>query len=276
MRPILFFILFAFAMGIANQAMSQQMEYPLAVAAGPGGVVYVADRNLPGIWQIENGKAGLYYRGSKKFRTPLNAVRCLAVDSKGVLFAGDTSTREIYRFDEPGKPTPLTNGFIGMPMAIALDSSDNLVVADLERQCLFQVPNKGGTPVEFVKTPAPRGVAVDSKSRIWALANTHQPIVRFGEDKKPEPVLSDMKFEFPHQLVLDEKGNGYLTDSYAKTIWKIPADGKPEKLYSGDPLKNPVGIAIEGSRLLIADPHQRMIYALPVGGATSLEPLVKP
>ncbi|MCA9069389.1 MAG: hypothetical protein KDA84_10720, partial [Planctomycetaceae bacterium] len=74
-----------------------QMQYPLAVVGADKGPVYVADRKLPGIWKIADGKAEVYFQADKRFRTPLNAVRCLALDKQGVLLAGDSSTREVYR-----------------------------------------------------------------------------------------------------------------------------------------------------------------------------------
>jgi len=69
------------------------MLYPLSVAAAPNGAIYVADLRLPGIWKIVDGKREMLFEGSPKFRTPLNAVRCVAVDSKGRLVAGDSATR---------------------------------------------------------------------------------------------------------------------------------------------------------------------------------------
>jgi streptogramin lyase len=256
-------------------SFAEGMQYPLAVVADQKGIVYVADRNLPGIWKIESGKASVYFQGSKKFRTPLNAVRCVAVDSKGTLYAGDSSTREVYRFNESGTPEPLTQGKIGIPMAIAIDQKGDLLVADLELHCIYHVPAVGGQATEYVKTPAPRGVAVDSQNRVIVLANTKQPVIRFDEARKPETVVSDAMFEFAHQIVVDAKGTFYLSDGYSKTIWKMISGGKPEKLFQGEPLKNPVGIALDGDRLLIADPHQKMIYSLPTSGQSTPEAIVK-
>ena len=62
-----------------------EFVYPLAVTAQADGVIYVADRNLPGVWKVVNGQKSIYFQGSKKFRTPLNAVRCLAIDHQGKL-----------------------------------------------------------------------------------------------------------------------------------------------------------------------------------------------
>ena len=251
---------------MAHTCLGQGMDYPLAVVAGPDNLIYVADRNLPGIWKIQDGKAAIYYQGSKKFRTPLNAVRCLAIDSNGKLLAGDSSTREVYRFDSPDTPVPMTKGGIGIPTAIAIDSKGNLLVADLELHCIFQVPAAGGAATEFVKVPAPRGIAVDTKDRVWVVSHSKEPVVRFATDKTKEVIVNETVFQFAHQICVDAKEDCYITDGYAKSVWKIPAKGKPEKFFSGEPLKNPVGLAMRGERLLVADPHQKMIFSLSITG----------
>jgi hypothetical protein len=67
-------------------------QYLVAIAAGGNGTIFLADRQLPGIWKLTDGKLSILFAGSKKFRTPLNAVRCLAIDQNGKLLAGDSST----------------------------------------------------------------------------------------------------------------------------------------------------------------------------------------
>jgi sugar lactone lactonase YvrE len=234
----------------------------------------VADRNLPGVWKVTDGKPTIYFQGSKKFRTPLNAVRCLALDSKGVLYAGDSSTREIYRFDEPDKPVPLTKGGIGIPMSMAFDKEGALFVSDLELQTVFRVLPEETKASVWTKSPAPRGLAIDSDNSLLVLCNLKQPLVRMIGEKR-EVLIEDAIFEFANQLVVDESGNAYVTDGYAKAVWKVPKSGKPEILFKGEPLKNPVGLGIQKDRLLIADPHQRQIYALPLLGEAKLQALVK-
>jgi len=250
------------------------MVYPIGVVAGPGpdSSIFVADLNLPGIWKIQDGKASIYYQASKKFRTPLNAVRCLALDSNGKLLAGDSSTREVYRFDAPDKPVPMTSGGIGIPTAIAIDSKGNVLVCDLELHCIFEVPATGGKATELVKVQAPRGIAVDAEDRVWVVSHSKEPLVRFAKDKTKEVLVKESVFQFAHQIVVDIKGDAYVTDGYSKSVWKIPSQGKPEKFFSGEPLLNPVGLAKQGERLLIADPHQKMIYSLPLLGEKVLKP----
>lgn len=254
---------------LSKPTNAQEMQYPLAVAKAPSGEIYVADRNLPGIWKIVDGKASVYFQGSKKFRTPLNAVRCLAIGADGTLFAGDSSTREVYKFDAEGKPQPLTKGYIGIPMGIVIDSKGDLFVADLERHAVFQVPASGGEVTEFVKCSAPRGIAIDSKNRVWILANVNDSLVRYSPDKTAEVIVKGTPFEFPNQLILDEEETAYLCDGYAKAIWQVKAGGQPEKLISGEPLKNPVGITKDGGKLIVADPHLKSLFSIDVAGKTA-------
>src|SRR5260370_22859396 len=90
------FVVIAWACFKASQA--DEMQYPLSVAAGKEGVIYVADKDMHGIWKISSGKLEPFFRGSNKFRTPLNAVCCVAVDSKGRVVAGGSAPRDVYRF----------------------------------------------------------------------------------------------------------------------------------------------------------------------------------
>jgi len=257
------------SLAVSTQPLySQDMQYPLAVVKAPTGELYVADRNLPGIWKVVDGKASVFFQGSKKFRTPLNAVRCLAIGGDGTLYAGDSSTREVYRFDAEGKPQPMTKGYIGIPMGIVIDSKGDLFVADLERHAVFKVPAAGGEVTEFVKCSAPRGIAIDSKDRIWILANVNDSLVRYAPDKSSEVIVKGTPFEFPNQLVLDEAEDAFLCDGYAKAIWKVKVGGAPEKLISGEPFKNPVGITRDGGNLIVADPHLKSLFSVDVATKT--------
>lgn len=60
---------------------------------------------MPGIWKFEDGQLSVYFEDSKKFRTPLNAVRCLALDSEGKLLAAgatqDTISAECGAAPQP-------------------------------------------------------------------------------------------------------------------------------------------------------------------------------
>jgi len=247
------------------------MQYPLSVAAAPDGAIYVADKDFHGIWKIAGGKIDIYFQGSNRFRTPLNAVRCVAVDAKGRVLAGDSSTREVYRFSSEGKPEPLTNAGIGIPMAIAFAKSGDILVCNLELPQVVRVPEGGGDPVVVADgLPGARGIAVDSQDRIWVVVagggKDINQVVRILAGGKVETVVEGRPFQFPHNIALDNDENAYICDNYGECIWKVPAGGKPEKWISGKPLNKPVGITFAGGRLLVADPHAKMIFEASLDG----------
>ena len=242
---------------------AEEMAYPLSVAVNRSGTAFVADRKMPGVWRVEADKATVFYRGSQKFRTPLNAIRCVAVDSDGKILAGDSATRDIYRFDDKGTPQPLTAqgkpfGQIGIPMSIAVDADGNLLVSDLETHRILKVPKAGGAVEPVATLHAPRGLCYDAKKQLWVISG--RKLVRLSPKGESTTIVDDGVFGYPHTVVVADDGTAYVCDGYAKAIWKIPPGGKPEKLLSGAPLVSPVGLALYQGRLLVADPHAKAVF----------------
>jgi sugar lactone lactonase YvrE len=244
----------------ARSVFAADFHYPLDAAAAEKGEVYIADLKLPGILAVRDDKLETYFAASKKFGSPLNRVRCVAVDRQGKLLAGDSATREVYRFDEPGKPTPLLKGAqagIGIPMSIAVDSKGTIFVTDLEAQSVWRIPAAGGAATRFAEVPAPRGLAIDGQDRLWVVSGSKDPLVRITPDGKLETIVAGRVFQFPHDVAVDKQGTAYVSDGYAKTIWKLTAGGKPDAWIKGAPLVNPVGLGWRGETLLIADPNPK-------------------
>lgn len=251
---------------LPTQGADESMQYPLALAVGPDATVYVADRDLPGVWKYDGKDWSVLFRGSKKFRTPLNAVRCLAIDSDGKLLAGDSATREIYRFDASGQPQPLTKGNVGIPMAIAVAADGTIYASDLEIQRIVRIPAAGGEPEPIIELAAVRGLALDGAGRLIAVCHGKDAILSYSPDGKESSVLvSGQPFQFSHHVVVNPMGTLYVADGYAKTIWKVAPKSAPESLVSGDPLQNPVGLALRNGELLVADPRVKAVLRLSNG-----------
>lgn len=239
--------------------------YPLAVAAADADTTYVADLRMHGIWKIAGGKKSVYFQGSPKFRTPLNAVRCLAIDHEGKLLAGDSATREVYRFDDDGQPQPLTAGWIGMPMAIAVAPDGTIYTADLELHRIWKMPKEGSKePEEFAVINSPRGLTLDPDGNLWVLSTSSKDgqIQRVSPDGKIEPFVKGHPFSLPHNIVRTEDGTFFVTDNYGHCIWRVSAEAEKEKWVVGEPLDRPVGLCLSGDNLLIADPHIRTVFSL--------------
>jgi hypothetical protein len=258
---------------------AEEFHYPLKPAVAANGAVYIADLKLPGIVVVQNGTIEKFFTAAKKIGSPLSRVRCVALDRNGKVLAGDTATREVYRFDEPGKPTPLMKGAqagIGLPMAIVVDSKGNILVADLEAHVIWKLSPQGGAPVKFADVPAPCGMAISDKDELWVVSRSKRQLFKVSPEGKVEAVVTDRPFQFPNDVALDGKGTVYVSDGYAKTIWKLAGGGKPESWIADKGLVNPVGLAWHDGSLLIADPNPQsktgQVYKADATG--KLSPLV--
>lgn len=256
----------------ATCARAAQPQYLLGIAVDEAQTVYLADRELPGVWRLADGKLSLLFQGSKKFRTPLNAVRCLAIDGDGHLLAGDSATRDVYRFGDDGQPKPLTKGEIGIPSCIAVNKAGDILVGDLETHRLWKVPAAGGQPALLAQVAAPRALCVDREDRLWVVSHGKDQLLRMAADGKPEVVAAGRPFEFPSAVVVDGEGTAYVCDTYAKAVWKVAPGKPPAKWLAGDPLVSPVGLAWRGADLLVADPRAKGVVQIdPAGKASRLE-----
>jgi sugar lactone lactonase YvrE len=271
---------------VAVGIYAAELQYPLSIAVHTSGDIYLADRDLPGVWRWQGDTLATYFTGSKKFRTPLNAVRCVAIDGDGKLLAGDSATRDIYRFNDGGEPVSLTQrspqtaqsasppaggakpavrmGQIGIPMDIAVAQDGELFVSDLELHRVVRVAKTGGEPREFAAIQAPRGLCFDTKGELWVLSS--RKLVRLSPQGEKTTVVDDGVFNFPHTVAVGADMTAYVCDGYERAIWKIPAGGKPAKLVSGPPLMNPVGMRLAGDKLFVVDPRAKAVFIVTSDG----------
>lgn len=250
-------------------ARGAEWAYPVSMAVDPSGVVYLADRDLPGIWRWEREQLTLFYRAEKGFRSPLGAVRCVALDTQGRLLAGDSAAREVYRFDEQGRPEPLTApgqsvGLVRLPMAIVADPRGDLLVADLERSRIVKIPAAGGVPEELASVPAPRGLCLDAQQRLWVVSGRR--LIRLLPDGGRETVVDEGIFQFPQGVAVAGDGTAYVADGWAQTIWRVAPEGQPQRWVEGKPLDHPVALVWHEDRLLVIDPRARALLAIDRNG----------
>lgn len=257
---------------LQSLAAAEGLQYPLGAVQNEAGELFIVDLRMHGVWKATGGKLTPYFEGSPEFRTPLNAARCIAFDREGHLLVGDTSTREIYRFREAGKPEALTgagpipgtegekrriNPGIGMPMALAVSGDGDIYVADLELHRIFKVPHEGGKPEIVAAVEAPRGLAFDPEGNLIVLSTTRDQILKVDSDGQVTTLVPDRPFNFPHNIAVAPDGTMFVTDGYGRCVWKIGKDLKPAKLFEGDPLGNPVGLSLSGDSLIVTDPRAK-------------------
>ncbi|MFN7363547.1 MAG: NHL repeat-containing protein [Pirellulaceae bacterium] len=237
--------------------------YPLD-AVYDGSTIWIVDRNLPGVWKSVDGKLEVAIQGSKQFRQPLNAPRCIALGPDGQLFVGDSATREVYRIGSDGKPEPMTGGAIGIPADLAFGPDGTLYVADLETRFLWKLP-KGGTAEKFLDCN-PRGVSIDANGNLWIVSQGKDQLLKATPDGKLEVVNSGRPFSFPSQVAVDSQGNAFVADGYTKAIWKTAVGSAPDKVVDGQGLDHPVAVFWREDRLGIVDPRAAKIWGVAADG----------
>jgi hypothetical protein len=253
----------------ASSGQDSGIQYPLALAVAEEGHIFVADRNLPGIWQVEGESSDLFFAASKQFRTPLNAVRCLAIDQQGQLLAGDSATRQVYRFNEQGQPEPLARplgalklGPLGIPMSVAVNGDNEIFVSDLEFHCIWKIPAQGGEPVKFAELQAPIGLCVDDEDHLWVVSRLDGQLRRYAPDGTEEVIVEGRPFDFPHNVAVDSEGRAYVVDGYGRCVWRVTPGEQPEKWFQDERLVNPVDLKREGDDLLLIDPRAKAIFRI--------------
>lgn len=245
-----------------------ELTYPISVAVAEDGTIYIADLKLPGIWKSKDGTLEVYFQASSQFGTPLNGVRCVALDKDGKLLAGDSATREVYRFDDSGKPQPLTKRGIGMPQGIAVGEDGTLFVSDLETHSIYKVPAAGGEATTFARVKGPLGLVMDGEKHLVVVTRQGK-LVKVNAEGKVEP-FGEGGYKFAQGIANGPEKSYFVSDSYAASILKIGADGKSSVWSGGEPFKGPVGLAASGEKLLVADPKVPGIFSVSGEGKAEL------
>ncbi len=260
----LFLVLLVNAMSSAqaqeDAKQPTELKYPLNVAVS-GDDFYIVDLDLPGVWHVKDKQRELFVQGSKYLRKPLNRPRCVAIHPTAGILVGDSATREVYHIaSKDAEPKPLCRARIGVAMALAIaPDKQSFFVGDAEKRATFRVPIDGGEP-ELIARVNARGLAFDDSGTLWAVTPDDAAIHAIDvAGKTSKPVITGRPFQYPNGLVW-AGDHGYVTDGYGKAIWKFTADGKTESWFAGEPLKGPVGLAIDAQSLYIADPKQLQLF----------------
>lgn len=246
-----------------------QVDYPVAMASDAAGNLFLADRNLPGIWKVSAQGPQIFWKGGKQLRTPGNSPRCIVVASNGDVLLGDSATREVYRISsEKMEPTPLTGGKVGVPIAMQFWKDGKLIIADLELNRLVEIDLSQKEPAkslrEVASIVAPRALAISNEGELLVLTQGKDLVVSVASDGAVKPWVAGQplpKNSLPLGLANVSTHEGKQTlriaDSYQHTIWEIQPDVAPKQLVSDSPLAHPSALLQKGDTLWIMDPRSK-------------------
>ena len=247
-----------------------KVTYPRDVAVDSDALL-VVDLDLPGIWRIAGDEQTLYVRGTKFLRKPMNRPWCVVPHPAGGILVGDSATREIYAFPEPGEDgeplasdsgKPLNDGYVGVPMALAVSPDGKTIyVGDAEKRAVFSLPIEGGKP-ELVARVNARGLSFDDDGNLWAVTPDAEAVYRIDvTSKKADAIVKERPYQFPGGLTWSGD-EGFVSDVYGKSIWRFTADGKTEKWFDGDELSKPVGLASDAKFVYVTDADKKQTFQI--------------
>ncbi|MBI5647448.1 MAG: hypothetical protein HY962_10995 [Ignavibacteriae bacterium] len=114
----------------------------------------------------------------------------------------------------------------------------------------------------------PVGVAVDQRGRLYIAdpgARCIHVINREEEQYTRITRGTDADLRSPVSIVFTDRGEMLVADSELKRVFVYDADGDPLRMIEG-PFSRPMGLAIAGDSLFVADTGGHVIYIFSLGG----------
>ena len=202
--------------------------------AGPEGLVYLPDGTLilaeqrtNRILQIAPGTSAptvlRVLPGTPSSLPCKDGVDGIALDpTNNTLILPDSPTGNVYRMSLDGKTLTLLTGGIVRPVGATVDSQGNVYIADECGGAVARITPDGkrtsiggfGMPDDVAFDPQGNMLVIDLKPNIHALIRVLQ------STGARETLLSKGLIE-PQGLVIDSRGNIYVSDDYANTITEL-------------------------------------------------------
>jgi sugar lactone lactonase YvrE len=258
------------------------LYYPWGIVGDPSGNIFVADQYDHAVQELVissslvniiagTGTAGYNGDSIPANTAELNYPAGMGRDSTGNVYIADQSNHIIRKVDTAGNittvaGTPGAPGYGGdggqatsanlyYPAGVAVDSSDNLYIADTYNHIIRKV--SGGIITTVAGTPGAAG---------------------YGGDGGP---ATGAKLYYPSDMKVDSAGNVYIADQYNHRIRKVSAAsgniftvaGNGAAGFSGDGIATqnsiyyPVGLWLDANaNLFFADEYNHRIRMVDGGG----------
>ena len=281
--------------GIATRA---QLNTPAGMALDSAGNLYFADSQNHRVRKISpagilttvagNELPGFSGDGGPAVLAELHNPTAVALDSEGNLFIADSENNRIRRVAADGTiGTYAGNGNAALfgdgtssvraalhgPRGLAIDSSDNVYIADTLNNRIRRVDNGGMIDSLPVILNQPETVQVDAGGNLF-IADRGNQRVRKVTSAGAVSTVAGTESSDPAGLAVDRSGNLYVSDAAGNRVRRFAPDGTVSVVagtgsccYAGDngPAPNalfngPWGIAVDPSgNVYIADSKNNAI-----------------
>jgi hypothetical protein len=206
----------------------------------------------------------------------LNTPSAEVVDSAGDVYFAETGSPDI-KVSAAGSGTATTlvpaGGVIQSPVGLALDSAQNLYVADNVANSIFKVDPSGNVTTVASLLNTPVAVAVDKNGNLYVAldgggspevmkiyAGGEQLVVAGGGTNTTPDGMAATQAEFlqPSGLYLDANGVLYISDETAYRVYDVDTSGiihyfAGNGTQTTSDLSSPTGVGLQGPSGLVGD-----------------------
>ena len=207
----------------------------------------------------------------------------LGVDSNGRIWVSNYgsggSTSSISLISPLGVPisnSPYTNSNFNGASALALDSNDNVWLANRDGSTALQLNATGTTPaISSVSGPypglsAPSAVAVDSSNNIWFTNKGSNSLSEFLSSNYGSTPgnFTGIGLNSPTSLAFDEAGKAWIANNGGASVTRfVPGPSPVAASFTGGSLSAPSALAIDGlSNIWVTDSANSSIAQLNSAG----------
>jgi DNA-binding beta-propeller fold protein YncE len=246
---------------LGNLGVGLPFKGPVGLTFDTAGNLYVANQGNNTILRYSSTGAYLGVFASAGLSTPEG----VAFDSAGDLWACNYSDGSISRYSSSGALLAHITTGVPNPIAIALDSHDNIYISDDNQgpgTGIFRFAADGSHKTLFATgaTLDPRGLAFDSNGLLYVANPYDNSIRRFASDGTDLGIFANTGLNAPFALAFDADGNLYVSNQLGGGIRHFSASGADLGTFAvvtTPAPANPVGLAFSpvpepGSLALLA------------------------
>ncbi len=204
---------------------------PTGVAVDGAGDLFIADGGSGTVVEIPNGPNGLMSSAQVTLKSGLGNNLKLAADAADDLYISDPSNGRIVKLSNVavtvsafGQTETDITGFTA-PSAVAVDSNNNLYVADGSN--LIEVTPAGTQTTLLTSLNGALGLAVDPSGSVYVAQSggTDRIPNESGTLTPADQTVIGASVTTPASVALDEAQNVYIADSTAKDVLFIGSSG---------------------------------------------------
>ena len=249
---------------ITSYGITNGFSFPVGLALGPTGNVYVADSGNNLIRNIDPTGTTVLNLGLGTFNSPYG----VAVDSQSNVYVSDTGGDAVRKINSTtGLITSLGSGFKG-PTGIAIDSKSNVYVASPTQGNVFVI-NSTTNAVSNMARPVGGWYGLNGLTialgNVYVTNTYNVASINIQSNLLLSNLaLPSVGYSNTTVLATGPLSNIYVSDTYGSNAWMINvASGSTTQIITDPlPLIYPTGIAVDaGSNVFITNTGSNQVYA---------------